>query len=119
VVGSEIARLPPEPQLGQQLADARAGRDAERGYIAPGKREDRRSPVGGQVEPFPAADVRDQGLLHRGQLLGGHLSDHGRTLFGETRSGIVCQELQWHQPVITAPAAYEFTHSTALYPEDP
>ena len=36
--------------------------------------------IGGQVEPFPAADVLDQRLLHRGQSPPGHLSDHKGTL---------------------------------------
>jgi hypothetical protein len=36
--------------------------------------------TGGQVEPFPSADMIDQRLLHRGQSLIGHLSDHTRTL---------------------------------------
>ena len=44
--------------------------------------------LGGQVEPFPAADVLDQRLLHRGQSPAGHLSDHTGTLISVARSGI-------------------------------
>jgi hypothetical protein len=51
---------------------------------------------GGQVEPFPAARILDQRLLHRGQSAAGHLSDHPRTLTSQARSESASQELQWH-----------------------
>ena len=35
---------------------------------------------GGQVEPFPAANILDQRLLHRGQPPAGHMSDPTGTL---------------------------------------
>jgi hypothetical protein len=51
-------------------------------------------------QPAPQFDVPE--LLHRGQSLGWHLSGHRRTLIRETRSGIACQESQWHQAMTPA-----------------
>ena len=49
---------------------------------------------GGQIEPFPPADMLDQRQLHRGQSPRRHLSDHTGTL--TSMAGGV-SELQWQQ----------------------
>jgi hypothetical protein len=43
--------------------------------------------LGGQIEPFPAGNLLDQRLLHRGQFPAGHLSDHTRTLISAAPRG--------------------------------